>query len=82
MEPSGEAPETPLTEQNQSLAPTCPAGYTPDYVWQCRMLARWQAPCYYSGGPGAYNVEHLYCQSGSTVIDAGPTGLYACGDCW
>ncbi len=82
VEPNGENPDSPVAEQTQSLAPSCPAGYTGSYVWNCARLARWQAPCYYSGGPGFYNVEHLYCQSGSSFIDAVPTGVYACGDCF
>lgn len=77
----GENPGTPVTEQSQSLATSCPSGYTETYLWQCARLDRYQPPCYYAG-PGSYNVEHLYCQSGSAFYDAGPTGAYACGDCF
>jgi hypothetical protein len=81
VEPNGETPESPVAEQNQSLAPSCPAGYSESYLWHCAPLGRYQPPCYYAG-PGNYNVEHLWCQSGSSYIDAGPTGVYACGDCF
>lgn len=67
--------------QEQSLAPSCPAGFTEMYLWGCSRLAAHQPPCNYAG-PGHYNVLHLYCQSGTQVYDAGPTGDYACGDCF
>ncbi len=73
------APE--VLEQEQSLAPSCPAGYTDTYQWHCRRLAAHAAPCYYAG-PGHYNVLHLYCESATSSYDAGPTGVYACGDCY
>ncbi|MCK8503994.1 MULTISPECIES: hypothetical protein [Myxococcus] len=59
----------------------CPSGYTSLYLWQCRRLAAHTGPCNYAG-PGNYNVLHLYCESGSASYDAGPTGTYACGDCF
>lgn len=68
-------------EQEQSLAPSCPAGYTEVYLWGCNRLAAHQPPCNYAG-PGHYNVLHLHCQSATHFYDAGPTGDYACGDCF
>ncbi|MCE9666370.1 hypothetical protein LY474_00975 [Myxococcus stipitatus] len=67
-------------EQEQSLV-ACPSGYTSVPLWECEPLAAHAPPCRY-GGPGYYNVLHLYCQSGTDFYDAGPTGTYACGDCF
>lgn len=77
----GEAPGPVVSEEEQSLAPSCAAGETEVYLWHCRRLAAHAPPCNY-GGPGHYNVLHLFCESGTTFYDAGPTGDYACGDCF
>ncbi|MBN9683460.1 MULTISPECIES: hypothetical protein [unclassified Corallococcus] len=78
---TAEGMQDPAASQEQSLRPTCAAGYTSLPIWECPFLPAGAAPCRYSYG-GYYNEQHLYCTNGTDTYDAGPTGIYACGDCY
>lgn len=71
-----------VVSEEQSLRPTCPAGSEAMIPWECPLLAPGQLPCRYYYG-GHYNEQHLYCTTpDGNWYDAGPTGSYACGDCF
>ncbi|MFP2905153.1 hypothetical protein ACLESD_08870 [Pyxidicoccus sp. 3LFB2] len=77
-----EAPVEVVVSEEQSLATTCPAGSESMLIWECPILRAGQLPCRYSSA-GHYNVLHLYCSApDGNWYDAGPTGSYACGDCF
>lgn len=79
-EPPAEVQEQ-LSSQEQSLYPSCPAGYTAEIIWECPYFSAGQAPCrYYYGGYA--NEQHVWCTSPTHSYDAGSTGRIVCGDCF
>jgi hypothetical protein len=76
-----EAQEQDVGAQEQSLYPSCPAGYTQQIIWECPLFSAGQPPCHYYYG-GYANEQHVWCVSPTDSYDAGSTGRIVCGDCY
>ncbi|SET57654.1 hypothetical protein [Stigmatella erecta] len=79
--PEAEAQTQDIGEQEQSVSPSCPAGYTQQIIWECPLFSAGQPPCHYYYG-GYANEQHVWCVSPTHSYDAGSTGRIVCGDCY
>lgn len=66
-----EQPEQSLTQAEQELVPSCPAGYTRGSYWDCAQVC----------GTGWGNFLVYYCSNGSDWYEIG-TGAVRCGACY
>jgi hypothetical protein len=66
-----ELPEQSLTQAEQELIPSCPAGYTRGSYWDCAQVC----------GTGWGNFLVYYCSNGSDWYEIG-TGSVRCGACY
>jgi epoxyqueuosine reductase QueG len=66
-----EQPEQSLTQTEQELAPSCPAGYTLDAYWDCAQVC----------GSNWGNFLRYYCTNGYDYYEVG-TGSVRCGACY
>ncbi len=64
-------PEQSLSEAEQGVIPTCPAGYTRYSYWDCAQVC----------GAGWGNFQRYYCTNGTHTYEAG-TGSVRCGACY